>query len=186
MTLDDTQALTVTKSGLHEQAMLMRYSGANCKEIAERINVSHGTVRNWFASGGLLDKPYEKFKTTQASKVKDTAVEITEKAKRDAHDAYQRQVNLAQSAANEAVQYKGNEFIIGLAGVSADKTLKEILNKLTYEDAKRKLNQQFVEVYGRSIEEKERKLSSSERETIIREFEQVIEYRRRRKLSEQS
>lgn len=181
MTQNDTKALAVISSfnlpsGIYEQAMCMRFAGSNCKDIGETLKVAHGTVRNWFSKGGLLEKPYQEFKASQMPKVKETANLILEKAKQDALIAYQRMNNLSAGANNEAVSYKANEFIIGLAGITTDNSLEGMLKKLTYEEAKEKIDAAFKVVYGKPLSPSLSELSDEERVERLQSFARVMRH----------
>jgi hypothetical protein len=92
-------------------AMEMKYEGFNCKEIAEKLGMNHGSVRGWFARGGKLYEYYIAY-----------ATEESELRKKEAHDTFKAHLNNAVRTLVSVM----NKSRLDIARVAA---AKEIINR---------------------------------------------------------
>ncbi|GEM_PF-7126976 len=129
MTQDNTKDLTVISdaktaeptNGLYEKALTLRYAGKNCKEIAEAVGVAHGTVRNWFSKGGLLERNYANLKVMQHAKALETQESLQEHIRLEAIDAHGRTVERAKMHYDNPLGQRADEKLMDAGGLLSGK-----------------------------------------------------------------
>ena len=143
-------------SGKDQKAIEMRYLGKSSEEIGAETGWTPAHVRRLFMTNGRLSKHYEQYVTTQQGLAQIKAATVLERAKQEAQEAIERMVLLSKDPSNGPVCFKANEYLLGIAGVSQEVTIKTALQKLSYEEALEKLNPLFLEVYDKPLIERPR------------------------------
>ncbi len=149
------QIPTSSLSGLSEKdikAIQLRYLGKFSNEIAHATGYNESHVRRLFMKDGRLARAYEEYSRQQQHRSEETAALALEKAKGEAQDAIERMIALSKDPTNGPVCYKANEYLLNLAGVSSEISLKGILQKLTYKEAIATLEPLFKDFYGESLQ----------------------------------
>lgn len=166
MTQDDTKDLTVIScakttdpaNGLYEKALTLRYAGKNCKEIAEAVGVAHGTVRNWFSKGGLLERNYTNLKVMQHAKAFETQESLQEHIHLEAVEAHGRTVERARLHYDNPLGQRADEKLMEVGGLTQETNLKGLLKDKTYEQAKKMVDGLAVDLYGKAFSQVEHKI----------------------------
>lgn len=152
---NDKQQIATASSNLTERdvkAVQLRYLGKSSREIAEATSWNESHVRRLFMKGGRLEAAYEAYAHKQQGIAQAKAESILERAKQEAQSAIERMVELSKDPGNGPVCYKANEYLLGLAGASTEASLRGLLQKLSFEEAKKRINETFEELYGRTLE----------------------------------
>ena len=124
MTQDDTRALTVISGSraidfpnrIYEEAVFMRWTGANCKEIAFKLKISHGTVRNWFGTRGKLVKFLEAFKARQRPQLEESKEAIQDRIRKESLAAFDRTANRAKVHEHNLLGQRADEKLMEIGG----------------------------------------------------------------------
>lgn len=127
---ESKQVATTTSqlTGKELQTIQMRYLGKSSVEIAEATGYNESHVRRLFMNGGRLEKAYEDFALEQQQKGKETVALATNRAREEALQAIERIIALSKDADNEAALFKANEFLLSIAGVRTDISLKSLFS----------------------------------------------------------
>jgi len=149
------QIPTSSLSGLSEKdtkTIQLRYLGKFSNEIAHATGYNESHVRRLFMRGGRLEKAYEEYATQQQRWSEESSTIVFERAKQESENAIERMIVLSKDSTNGPVCYKANEYLLGLAGVSSETSLRNILKKLSYKEAIATLEPLFKEFYGESLQ----------------------------------
>jgi len=130
-------------------AIRLRLEGKTYQKVSEATGVPIKTLQNSFAKGGRLCKAFNACFTQSRDDAEEVTENVLMKARKEAGAAIERLITLSQSAENEAVFYKANEFLLHLAGVSAGSAMRDTLKKMTYEKAKEMMTDLFKEIFGK-------------------------------------
>ena len=151
----EEQKLAIRWGQLNEKEQLavdMRFKGKTSEEIAEATGFKASYVRKLFMEGGRLREAYDDFLKYHHKGAKEVADIVIQRAKDEAPKALERMVALSHDRDNGPVCYKANEKIIELGGVSQETSLKAHFQGLSYESAKRRVNDLFQELFGKPVE----------------------------------
>ena len=148
------------------KAIELRYLGKSSKEIAEVTDWNESHVRRLFMRGGRLEAAYEAYAHKQQGLAQAKAESVLERAKQEAQSAIERMVELSKDPGNGPVCYKANEYLLGLAGASTEASLRGLLQKLSFEEAKKRVNETFTELYGRTVDQVQ-KFDEQDRQELI-------------------
>lgn len=129
------------------KAIQLRYVGKSSKEIAEATNWNESHVRRLFMKGGRLETAYESYVSKQHGLAQAQAESVLERAKQEAQSAIERMVQLSKDSQNGPVCFKANEYLLTLAGASTEASLRGFFQKLSFEEAKKKINEVFRDLY---------------------------------------
>ncbi len=106
----------------HTQAMALKFQGLSYTQIAAKILVPAGTLRNWFAVNGSLYEEYQKYcnsvmnATETAKKIQDESRTVAETIKSAAPGAIQTIIDLSSNAKREQVRLGASIDILDRAG----------------------------------------------------------------------
>ena len=141
--------LPTLKSEKDALMIRLRIEGRSYQEISEASGVPIKTIQNTLCRGGRLEPLYRQILQKAQKSVSESVNEAVMLAKQEAKPAMERQIELSKTAENEAALFKANEFILNLAGVSSESTLRSILKSLSYERALEKVDEAFLDIYGK-------------------------------------
>ena len=145
---------TPTLSDLNEKerrALEMRYLGKTSKEIGQATGYNKIYVRNLFMRGGRLEQAYKDFAHNQQSRAQQSVDMALNRAMEEAVQAIERIIALSKDADNEAAIFKANEFLLNVAGIKGEATLKSFFQNKTYEQARTMVEGIFNEIYQKSF-----------------------------------
>lgn len=129
-------------------AVRMRYTSAGYPEISKETGIAYRRVRKLFMAGGKLEAPLEEYRASQQSRIQKSADDVAEEVKQDMMNAYQRMRDLSENAETDAGSFKANEFILKLAGISSDVSLKTLISKLGPTKARSSVSEMFMDLFG--------------------------------------
>ncbi len=122
------QITTPSLSGLSEKdikTIQLKYLGKFSNEIAHATGYNESHVRRLFMKDGRLARAYEEYSRQQQHRHEAVAALALEKAKGEVHDAIERMIALSKDPTNGPVCYRANEYLLNLAGVSAETSLRK-------------------------------------------------------------
>ena len=143
--------VTILRNEKDALATRLKLEGKNYLAISEATGVPVKTLQNNFAKGGRLEAAYREFLQQSQAQGKEAAAIVLERAKQEAKSAIERIIALSKDANNEAALFKANEYILSLAGMTSETSLRDILQSLTYDQAIERLNPIFVDLYKKPI-----------------------------------
>ena len=114
------------------QAIQLRYLGKTSSEIAEATGYNENYVRNLFMNGGRLERAYKDFVLKQQIKAHESVDMALNRARQEALQAIERIIALSKDADNEAAIFKANEFLLNVAGIKSEVTLRSFFQNKTY------------------------------------------------------
>lgn len=135
------------------QALQLKYFGKTSGEIAEATGYNENYVRNLFMRGGRLERAYNDFALKQQDKTQTNVDMALSRARDEALQAIERVIALSKDARNEAAIFKANEFLLALAGVGNQATLRGSFQNKTYEQAKAMVEELFKDIFQKSLAE---------------------------------
>ncbi len=156
------QRQTLSLNDLNEkerQAVEMRYLGKTSQEIGEATGYNDVYVRNLFMQGGRLEKAYRDFAHIQQGLAQEKVASALNRAREEALSAIERIIALSKDASNEAAIFKANEFLLSVAGVNAQVTLRTFLLNKSYEHACKLVDDTFKDLYGKTIRDSAGKMT---------------------------
>ncbi len=134
-------------------AVQMRFSGCTSKEIAEATGYNDVYVRNLFMSEGRLERAYKAFAHDQQQKAQESVDTALNRARQEALQAIERIIALSKDASNEAAIFKANEFLLNVAGIKNETTLRTLFQNKTYEQAKKMVDEIFNEIFNKPVDD---------------------------------
>ena len=134
------------------QAIQMRYLGRPSPEIAEATGYEESYVRRLFMQGGRLERAYSEYSLQQQEETRAVANAVLERAKTEAKQAIERVIELSKNPCQPAVCLKANEFLLSLIGLSQDTSIRSMLQRMSFEEAKKKVDEIFQDLFGQSID----------------------------------
>ena len=146
---------TLNLEDLNEKERLtveLRYMGKTSQEIADATGYNENYVRNLFMQGGRLEPAYNDFAQIQRNRAQETVSIALNRARDEALGAIERIISLSKEACNEAAILKANEFLLNIAGIHGQLTLRSFFEGKTYDQAKKMANELFRELYDKSID----------------------------------
>lgn len=132
------------------EAIHLKYIGKEYPEIARKIGYSESSVKKWFMKGGRLAEVYEAYQTKQMKDAEDVTQRAIEQAKMVVPDAMKKVIEIAQDS-DQKDCLRANEKILDLAGVTADENLRRYFQKLSFEEALKRIDSLFDALYGKSL-----------------------------------
>ena len=133
------------------QAVQMRFAGADHLEIAKATGIRHGHLRQLFmkkeGKEGKLMKALVEYRALQGLKMQESANNVIEEAKKDVKAAYDRMVSLSKDASTDAGVFRSNEWLLSVAGIGAEVSIKSLISKMGVSKARDAINQAFMEVF---------------------------------------
>lgn len=133
------------------QAVQLRYLGKTSIEIAEVTGYNENYIRNLFMNGGRLENAYKQFAFEQQNKAQQSVDMALNRAMEEALQAVERIITLSKDADNEAAIFKANEFLLNVAGIKSETTLKGFFQNKTYDQAKAMVEEIFNAIYQKSL-----------------------------------
>jgi len=153
---NNMQQFATDSYGLTQQevrAIQLRYEGKSSQQIATATGYNASHVRRLFMSNGRLEQPYRAYERQQQQSAQVEATTALERAKEEAESAIERMVTLSKTPDNGPVCYKANEYLLSLSGINADASIRSTLQKLSYDKAKERTNEIFIDVFGKPFHE---------------------------------
>ena len=144
------------------RAVEMRYLGKTSQEIAEATGYNDVYVRNLFMQGGRLERAYRDFAHIQRGLAQEKVSSALNRAREEALSAIERIIALSKDASNEAAIFKANEFLLSVAGINAQVTLRTFLLNKSYEQACKLVDDAFKDLYGKTIRDSAGKMTLAE------------------------
>lgn len=133
------------------QAIQLKYLGKTSGEIAKATGYNKNYVRNLFMSSGRLEKAYKDFALKQQNKAQQSVDMALSRAMEEALQAIERIIALSKDADNEAAIFKANEFLLNVAGIKSEATLRGFFQSKTCEQARAMVEEVFNDVYQKSL-----------------------------------
>lgn len=133
------------------RAIEMRYFGKTSQEIAKATGYNDVYVRNLFMKGGRLEKAYEDFALKQRSEAQKSVDMALNRAREEALQAIERIIALSKDADNEAAIFKANEFLLNVAGIKSEVSLRSFFQNKTYEQARKLVDELFNDLFGQNV-----------------------------------
>ncbi len=150
-------ALTVSSLNHKElQAVQMRYMGNTSLEIAETTGYEESYVRRLFMRGGRLEKAYNDYSIEKRGETQAVANGVLELAKIEAKHAIERVIELSKNPFNAPTCFKANEYLLSLIGLSQNDPLRAMFKGLGFDDARKKIDELFKDVFEMSLDAKKR------------------------------
>jgi hypothetical protein len=133
-------------------AVELKYMGKTSKEIADATGYNENYVRNLFMQGGRLTPAFNDFAQVQRDRAQETVSIALNRARDEALGAIERIIALSKEACNEAAILKANEFLLNIAGIHGQLTLRSFFEGKTYDQACKMANELLRDLYGKGIE----------------------------------
>jgi len=137
------------------QAIQLRYLGKTSGEIAEVTGFDEGYVRQLFKNGGRLEKAYKDFALKQQNKAQESVDMALNRARQEALQAIERIITLSKDASNEAAIFKANEFLLNVAGIKSEVSLRSFFQNKTYQQAEKLVDELFHDLFGQGLSAKQ-------------------------------
>ena len=103
--------------------------------------------------GGRLESAFTQYVNEQKQLAQGGATQAFERVKQETQGAIERMIGLAKNPENGPVCFKANEYLLDIAGLSHEATLESFFEKLTYQEAKKRVDQLFVKLYNKGVSE---------------------------------
>ena len=132
------------------QAVELKYLGKTSSEIAKSTGYNENYVRNLFMSDGRLEKAYKDFALRQQNEAQKSVVMALNRAREEALQAIERIIALSKDADNEAAIFKANEFLLNVAGIKSEVSLRSFFQNKTYEQARKLVDELFSDLFGQN------------------------------------
>ncbi|MFA6599830.1 MAG: hypothetical protein WC352_02465 [Candidatus Omnitrophota bacterium] len=132
-------------------AVEMRYLGKTSQEIADATGYNENYVRNLFMQGGRLAPAYSDFARIQRDRAQETVDIALNRARDEALGAIERIISLSKEACNEAAILKANEFLLNVAGIHGQLTLRSFFQGKSDDHAFKIMSELFKELYGKDL-----------------------------------
>ena len=147
------QQLATTQPNLGQKeltAIQMKCAGMTSREIAKAIGYNESSVRRLFMAGGRLEKAYHAFLELLQQETKDIAKLLLERVNFEAPGAIERIIKLSKES-NDALSFKASGYLISMIGAPQDNSVRAMLKGMSYEQARKKLDEVFKEVFDKSL-----------------------------------
>jgi len=156
----------------------MKLEGKTSLEIASETRMKLKTVQNITSMGGRLYPVIQEFRVRSVRRLQESADDVAEMAKQDSIMAYENIRDMSLYANSDAGKFRASEKIMELAGISHDKSIRGHFQALTYDQALKKINQLFTELYQREVYEEPQSVivlsSDPDSERVEREYQRNL------------